>query len=708
MPKLPLLFASLVALVASAGSDPCASCSSDVCGWQQCPDGAYVCTKGSAESGCADDASLWPSSPDCDECCDTSTCADDDGDDDAAPTDDDGDDDAAPTDDDGDDDDEPPVPTDDDDGSLPVVDDAEAEQNPPSWPASVTVFGPDDAGIADVVNAAFATNGGHEPANHGEFSTARYAFLFKPGSYSVDVPVGFYTQVLGLGASPDDVTFTGAKGVYCEEGSYDFTIGALDNFWRGAENFRSLATQAWWDGAAGMLWAVSQASPLRRVHVVHDLYLWQYTSGDAAGYASGSFLANSELDGTLSFGSQQQFYTRNVKLKGDVPDAAWNIVMAGVEGAPAAHCGRDDAGGQPFVTVPRAAAVAEKPFVTIDGTGRYYLNRPLPKANTTGADWSRGDKIPFEDVYVADNTTDTASTINAKLAAGRHVVLAPGIFDLDAPLALTTPGQVLLGLGLATLRAVNGTAAITVGDVAGVRVAGVLIEAGPHPSDALLVWGTAAARARGGPSASDPGVLSDVFVRVGGPYAYATQARIMAHIRASHVIGDNVWLWRADHTAGGAAVSGGANPCETALVVDGDDVTMHGLAAEHTLRDLVVWNGERGATYMFQAEFAYDVTQDYGEAGYAGYRVADNVTAHAGFGVGVYHYFRDAAVTVAAGIVAPEALVPSFVSPLAVFLDGLGTMRHVINEHGDATTIEQQGQPSWVCDEAPDRALTRK
>ena len=106
--------------------------------------------------------------------------------------------------------------------------------------------------IADVVNAAFATNGGHEPANHGEFSTARYAFLFKPGSYSVDVPVGFYTQVLGLGASPDDVTFTGAKGVYCEEGSYDFTIGALDNFWRGAENFRSLATQAWWDGAAGI------------------------------------------------------------------------------------------------------------------------------------------------------------------------------------------------------------------------------------------------------------------------------------------------------------------------------------------------------------------------------------------------------------------------------------------------------------------------
>jgi hypothetical protein len=34
--------------------------------------------------------------------------------------------------------------------------------------------------------------------------------LFKPGSCNVDVNVGFYTQVLGLGLSPDDVTINGA------------------------------------------------------------------------------------------------------------------------------------------------------------------------------------------------------------------------------------------------------------------------------------------------------------------------------------------------------------------------------------------------------------------------------------------------------------------------------------------------------------------
>ena len=34
---------------------------------------------------------------------------------------------------------------------------------------------------------------------HSEFGPGRYAFLFQPGDYKLDIPVGFYTQVLGLG-----------------------------------------------------------------------------------------------------------------------------------------------------------------------------------------------------------------------------------------------------------------------------------------------------------------------------------------------------------------------------------------------------------------------------------------------------------------------------------------------------------------------------
>ena len=48
------------------------------------------------------------------------------------------------------------------------------------------------------------------------------------------------------------------------------------------------------------------------------------------------------------------------------------------------------------------------------------------------------------------------------------------------------------------------------------------------------------------------------------------------------MVGDNLWLWRADHDVNGL-VSDSANRCDHALVVDGDDVTMYGLAAEHVL-----------------------------------------------------------------------------------------------------------------------------
>jgi hypothetical protein len=134
----------------------------------------------------------------------------------------------------------------------------EGEPNPPVWPASVAVFGPSDKvdTIEAKLQAAFKTNGGHSPSNNGQFSDSRFAFLFKPGEYDVDAPVGYYTQILGLGSSPNDVHFTSPKGVYCEEGDYSIG-GALSTFWRSAENFRTSASFKWAVGA-GMTWAVSQ------------------------------------------------------------------------------------------------------------------------------------------------------------------------------------------------------------------------------------------------------------------------------------------------------------------------------------------------------------------------------------------------------------------------------------------------------------------
>ena len=236
----------------------------------------------------------------------------------------------------------------------------------------------------------------------------------------------------------------------------------------------------------------------------------------------------------------------------------------------------------------------------------------------------------------------------------------------------------------------------------GVRVAGLILQAGPLDQTTgkgapyLLEWGSSTPRAG---SAAAPGFLHDIFARVGGPDgtpSHPVGADVMLMIRSGHVIGDNLWLWRADHAANGN-VTVGSNACAHGLVVNGDDVTMYGLAVEHTQKDLTLWRGERGATYFYQSELPYGVTQaQFGDPGYVGYRVADDVTSHRAFGVGVYSYFRDHTVNVASGIACPTALESSFVHSLSVKLNGHGGIMHVINDKGDAS-IGNTTSINYVC-----------
>jgi len=87
--------------------------------------------------------------------------------------------------------------------------------------------------------------------------------------------------------------------------------------------------------------------------------------------------------------------------------------------------------------------------------------------------------------------------------------------------------------------------------------------------------------------------------------------------------------------------------------VNGNNVTGYGVACEHTLENLLEWNGENGKTYFYQSELPYDVDNSYGERGYASYKVNQNVKSHESWGAGVYSYFRDNQVSVNSAILAP-------------------------------------------------------
>lgn len=198
---------------------------------------------------------------------------------------------------------------------LPVrAGEAMAPETTPDFGPNVLVVDPAMPGgeIQARIDAIFA----QQEAAH--FTDRRFAILFKPGRYTTDVRVGFFTQVLGLGTMPGAVTIDGHVRV-----NADWLKGdALANFWRGAENLTARPPEGW------DRWAVSQAAPYRRIHMFGDLVL------DDGGSSSGGFLADCRIEGTIRAGSQQQWYSRSSRI-GGWQGVNWNMMFQGVQGAPA-------------------------------------------------------------------------------------------------------------------------------------------------------------------------------------------------------------------------------------------------------------------------------------------------------------------------------------------------------------------------------------
>ncbi|MFF4037408.1 adenylyl cyclase [Streptomyces sp. NPDC001816] len=521
-----------------------------------------------------------------------------------------------------------------------------------------------DAAIQAQIDAVFAVQ------ESNQFGTERYALAFKPGTYNVEINVGFYTHVLGLGASPEDVVINGHVTVDAQW----FGGNGTQDFWRAAENLTVVPP----DGLDR--WAVAQAAPMRRVHVKGDMILMPSPPGN--GWSSGGFLADSVVDGQINSGSQQQWLSRNDTI-GSWTDANWNMVFVGVEGAPATSFPTP-----PYTTVDRTPVVREKPFLTVDRHGAYHVFVPALRRNSSGTSWAdgpvAGHSIPLTEFHVA-RPGDSAASINAALARGKHLLLTPGIYALSAPLRISRPGTVVLGLGLATLQAVKSNSLIDVADIGDVSVAGVILEAASARSRVLLRVGDGHTRRS---HAHQPTALFDVFPRIGGAVPGGTEVGIQ--IDSNDVIVDHVWAWRADHGLDGT-VGWAVNPAGVGFLVNGDRVTAYGLFVEHHQNYEVLWNGNHGRTYFFQNEHPYDVcTQSawkHGSTnGFAAYKVGDHVTDHHAWGLGSYAYFNlNANIYTDRAYEVPDTPGVVFTSLMTVCLNGPGGggILHCINNTGD-------------------------
>jgi hypothetical protein len=540
----------------------------------------------------------------------------------------------------------------------------------PEFGANVLIFDPSMPSqlIQKQIDAVFATQ------RHNEFGPQRNALLFLPGSYSVDVPVGFYTEVMGLGASPDATRIAG--NVHADANLEH--NNATTTFWRAAEGLSIGPT------GGTMQWAVSQAVSLRRMHVRGDLVLHQNR-----GWASGGWMADSLVDGNVDSGSQQQWISRNCDWK-SWTGANWNMVFVGV-----AHPPDGAWPSPPYTKVAQTPVVREKPFLQVNAAGEFGVRVPKLYRDGAGVTWrggeTAGETIPIERFYIARADVDAADTINAQLALGKDLILTPGIYELTAPIRVTRPHTVVLGLGFATLRPVKGTAAMTTADADGIEIAGLLFDAGPNESPVLLDVGPEASHAR---HAKAPITLHDIFFRVGG--AGVGRAKVNLRINSNDTLVDHTWIWRADH---GAGVGWNLNTSESGLVVNGNEVTIYGLFVEHHQQFQVLWKGSGGRTFFYQSEIPYDppnqtsYTSAPGVNGWASYKVADGVTSHEAWGMGIYSVFQHPDVVLSRAIETPKNPEIRFHDMITVALGNHGGISHVIDDTGAATAMHPRVTP---------------
>jgi hypothetical protein len=528
-----------------------------------------------------------------------------------------------------------------------------------------------------------------------QFGTERYALLFEPGTYGsstnpLNFQVGYYTTVAGLGLSPNDVVVNGSIYVHNQCFGANNCI-ALVNFWRSLSNLTINVTTPNFGCYSGEFWAVSQAAPMRRVHVNGFATLMDYCTGPS--YASGGFIADSQFDGsTIVNGSQQQWVVRNSKLDGWT-NGVWNQVFSGVVGAPAECFPAQKSCGGPYTNLATSPVTREAPFLYIDSGGNYNVFVPAVQHDSAGTTWgggpTAGSSIPIDGFFIA-GPADSAATINRALRRGKNLILTPGIYQLDRSIEVSRPDTVVLGLGIATLIPEDGNVAMRVSNAAGVLLSGMMFDAGPENSPVLLQVGRGHGQSEG--DNNDPSALHDVFFRIGG--AAGGKATTSLIVNSDSVILDDVWAWRADH---GNGVGWDTNTADTGLVVNGDNVTAYGLFVEHYQKYEVIWNGDGGTVIFFQNEMPYDPPSQAawmeapGIDGWAAFKVAADVNSFHGYGMGSYSFFNQGVNIYAANAFEVPVKLPagSLHDLLTIFLStaGFGGILNVINDTGGPSTI---------------------
>jgi hypothetical protein len=663
---------------------------------------------------------------------------------------------------------------------------------PPSGP-TLTATATDLAAIQTVVNN-IATQQVPLSAQFNNTPNDGYSLFFEPGTYGsaadpLVFQVGYYTQVAGLGAVPQDTIINGQIDVFpnaldseaqCPPGYATCTgpgtncyagpdgtcywANSTVNFWRSLSNLdlnvmtdgnptyvpTPLSMSSPIDdgncfGGPTDFWSVSQATPVRSMIINGNLNFQSYcseTNYQSNNYGSGSYVANSEINGQLDWSGNQQGIARNSDFDSAV-GYVWNYVYSGdacppgyTPVAPATACApTEDSfnntnpsasnpalagvnglyGVQQITELPQSPVTEEEPFLYTGSNGSWNVFVPAVQHNSTGPNFLNGTEagtsVPLSQFFIASPSTPEFE-VQAALDHGQDLVLTPGVYDLNAPIVISHPETIVLGLGFATLIPQRGNAAMVVVPSNGVKLSGMIFDAGPVNSPVLLSVGTPGpffgSDFGGNKSANDPDLIQDIFFRIGGAESTPVSASVSLLDNADNSIIDDVWAWRADHGAN-TSVTGpqgqvGAgwtyNQANTGLAVTGNNVTAFGLAVEHYQQNEVVWSGNNGTVVFFQNELPYDPPSQTAwqtspvQPGYPSFLVTNNVQNFNGYGMASYVVFiySNATLWDAAAFEAPQSPGVQFTDAMDLFISS------TCQVNADCPTPSQSGGDDSVID----------
>ncbi|TNF66721.1 MAG: hypothetical protein EP298_08545 [Gammaproteobacteria bacterium] len=464
--------------------------------------------------------------------------------------------------------------------------------------------------------------GGPQDTTHeGEttqWSSKRYAILIDQGNYTMSGPfkLGYYTEITGVAPNRDQVIVS--PGINVLNNCLDTadpnckSPGGLNNFWRSLSNLTINTASL----GHPLRFAVSQASPIRNIAITggQNLLMCDWGEGGDCGYTSGGFMDNVKVDQNLILGSQQQYYITDSTFN-QLQAGVWNIVSNNNNGT---NTGSGDSSTKnPWPGYP---------FTMTNSTQLHNIQAPhIINDNGTWKVSVGNQAIPINQFIILtpdnDKPTEISKTeinqINTQLSnnAIKGLIIMPGIYKLQG--TINTPNdKTILGLGIPALVCQSQTGSCMTTASEGVHISGITFDAGTNgnindPQNTLLTIGT-----KGQGKINNPTILQDVYCRIArtevsqdSPSAYSCIT-----VNANYTIGQNLWLWRADHDVKITAslVPWTIDQAQYGLIVNGNHVTMNALAVEHFENYQTVWNGTDGEINFYQSEMPYFMPLDDG------------------------------------------------------------------------------------------------